>query len=84
MPSKTPTASTHSHDATKRNQSRNIMNDDKNATTSDLTSIDCTSAHVNDGQKKKKAEGGKNHRHRHSEVTPAAQKVMVSHSFLLL
>ena len=76
MPSKTPTAS---HDATKRNQSTNTMNDDKNAT----TSTECTSTHVNDG-KKKRAEGGTNHRHRHSEVTPAAQKVMVSHSFLLL
>ena len=52
---------THSHDATKAIQSTNIMNHDKNT-----TSTDCTSTHVSEGQKKRV--GRKTYRHRRSKV----------------
>ena len=67
---------THSHDATKANQSTNIINHDKKTSSSDRTLT-----HVNDGQKKRV--GGKTHKHRCSEVAPVVPKAMVSHGFLL-
>lgn len=50
------------HDATKANQSTNIINHDKNTTSSDRTLT-----HVNDGQKKRARR--KTHKHRRLEVT---------------
>jgi hypothetical protein len=52
---------THSHDATKANQSTNIINHDKNTTSSDRTLT-----HVNGVQKKRV--GRKSHKHRCLEV----------------
>lgn len=46
----------HSHDATKGNQSTNIINNDKNTISSDRTLT-----HINDGQKKR---GRKTRKHR--------------------
>lgn len=68
---------THSHDATKANQSTNIINHDKNTTSSNRTLT-----HVNDGQKKRVGE--KTHKRRCLKVEPVVHKAMVSHGFLLL
>lgn len=69
---------THSHDSTKSNQSTNIIDHDKNTTSSDRTLT-----HVNDGQKKKRV-GGKTRKHRCLEVAPIVHNAMVSHGFLWL
>ena len=60
---------THSHDATKANQSTNIINHDKNTTSSDRTLT-----HVNDGQTQKKRVGGKTRKHKRLEVTKDAKE----------